>query len=157
MRTALCLAAAFTLCVGFVAVGTADDATDAAIKKERKKYEGTWRVTSLQADGNQSREEDAQKITVKNGADGTWAIIVDDKEVAKGTSKIDPTKKPKTIDFTIEEGNNVGQTYLGIYEIDKDTRRLCYAVPGKDRPTEFSAQAGSGLTLVSFKREKKEK
>jgi uncharacterized protein (TIGR03067 family) len=130
-----------------------DKDKEKAIKEERKKYAGTWTVTSLTVDGQEASEEDCQKITVENEADGKWTIKIQGNTIAKGTSKIDPTKKPKAYDFTPSEGPNKDQTSLGIYELGKDTRKLCYAPPGKDRPTKFSAESGSGHTLVTFKRE----
>ena len=138
--------------VGFLAA--ADDAKQDAIKKDRKKYEGTWRVTSLEINGNKSTEEDAKKITVVNKADGTWILQVDGGKITEGTSEIDPTKNPKTIDFMETEGDNKGKIVLGIYELGDDARKLCYAEPGKERPSDFSAPAGSGRVLVEFKREK---
>jgi uncharacterized protein (TIGR03067 family) len=131
-----------------------DDAKEKAIKKDRKLYEGTWRVVSLIVDGNEVPEDDAKKITVVNGADGSWSIQLDGNEVSKGTSTIDPTKKPKTIDLANVEGADAGKTALGIYEIDKDSRKVCYAKPDAERPTEFSSKTGSGLILVTLKREK---
>ena len=121
---------------------TADDAKDEAIKKDRKKYEGTWRVVSLEVDGNKLPEEDAKKFTVVNEADGKWAIEVEGKVIARGTSEIDPTKKPKAVDLTVTEGDNKGQTVLGIYEFEDDTRKVCLGRPGEERPTEFSPKAG---------------
>lgn len=148
---------------GFVAVGalltaiaaiaSAADAKDEAIKKDRKQIEGTWRVVALVVNGNQVKEEDAKKITVINGSDGTWTIHADDK-VFKGTSTFDPTKKPKTIDFMPTEGDGKGELYLGIYELGEKTRKLCYAPSGKERPTEFASAAGSEHILVTFEREK---
>ena len=138
------------LAISNVGVGR-DDQT---VKQERKKYEGTWRVTALQVDGNQASADDAKKITVVNSADGTWSIRVEGKEVAKGTSEIDPTKKPKTINFTPSEGSEKGKTSQGIYELETDRRKLCYAPSGKERPTEFRSNPGSGHVLVTFEREK---
>ncbi len=139
-------------CLGFLKA--ADDAKQDAIKKERKKYEGTWRVTSLEINGNQASEEDAKKITVVNKLDGVWILQVDGGKITEGTSEIDPTKSPKTIDFMETEGEKKGKPVLGIYELGEDTRKLCFGGPGKERPTDFSAPAGSGRTLVVFKREK---
>ena len=45
---------------------------------------------------------------------------------------------------------------MGIYQIDDDTRKLCFAPSGKDRPTEFSSKPGSGHFLVIFERVKSE-
>ena len=80
--------------------------------------------------------------------DGTWSILMDGTEIAKGTSTIDPTKKPKTINFTPDMGLEQGQEYLGIYEIEAKKRRLCFAKPGMNRPTEFASAPGSDHFLV---------
>src|SRR5450631_2311872 len=96
------------LLTGIATIAAAGDAKDAAIKKDRKKIEGTWRVVAFEVDGNKGKEEDAKKLTVVNGSDGTWSLHSEDKEMNKGTSTIDPTKKPKTIDFTITEGQGKG-------------------------------------------------
>ena len=133
----------------------AGDAGDEAIKKERKRYEGTWQVVSLEVNGNKSAEEDAKKITVVNEADGKWAIEVEGKVVARGTSEIDPTKKPKTVDLTATEGDNKGKTSLGIYEFGEDSRKVCLAPAGKARPAEFSSTAANGHVLAVLKRMKK--
>jgi uncharacterized protein (TIGR03067 family) len=142
----------------FVGIGSllaAGDDKDDAIKNDRKKYEGTWQVVSLEVDGNKAGEEDAKKITVINEADGKWTIEADGKVVARGTSVIDPTKKPKTVDLTTTEGDDKGNTALGIYEIGDDTRKVCLATAGKERPTEFAAPSGSGHILAVLKRVKK--
>jgi uncharacterized protein (TIGR03067 family) len=137
---------------------SADDTAKAeAIRKDRKLYEGVWRVTSLVANGEKSTEDDARKITVANGSDGTWIIKVEGNQITHGTSTFDPTQKPKHIDFIPSDGTNQGQTHLGIYEIDGDKRKLCFANPGKDRPKEFKSEAGSEHTLVTFERVKEKK
>jgi uncharacterized protein (TIGR03067 family) len=135
-------------------IAFADDAKEAAIKKDRKQIKGTWRIIELIIDGNKSAEEDARKLTVVNGADGTWILRDEDREINRGTSTIDPTKKPKNIDFTVTEGDGKGNQHKGIYDLGKKTRRLCFAPAGKERPTEFSSVPGSGIILVNFERKK---
>jgi uncharacterized protein (TIGR03067 family) len=142
------------LLTAVVARAFADEAQDEAIKKDRKLIEGTWRVVALEIDGNKSMDEDARKLTVVNGADGTWSLRSEGNEINKGTSTIDPTKKPKTIDFTSTEGDGKGHQYPGIYELGEKTRKLCFAPPGKARPTEFASTPGSERILVTFEREK---
>ena len=82
--------------------------------------------------GNKDGEEDARKLSVVNGSDGTWRLISEGKEISKGTSTIDPTKKPKPLDFTMTEGERKGKQYLGIYELGEKTRKMCFAPPGKE-------------------------
>ena len=138
-----------------VPLAVAGDAKDEAIKKDRMKFEGTWQVVSLEIDGNKAEEQDAKKITVVNEADGKWRLEVDGKVIARGTSEIDPTKKPKAIDLTETEGDDKGKTALGIYEVGDDERKVCYAKAGMERPDDFSAPAGSGRILAVLKRLKK--
>ena len=133
---------------------SADDAKDEAIKKDRKQIEGTWRIVALEVNGNKSSDEDARKLSVVNGPDGVWSLLSEGKEVAKGTNAFDPTKKPKTIDFTITEGGGKGNVHLGIYELGEKARKLCFAPTGKDRPTEFTSTPSNEHILVTFEREK---
>ena len=108
--------------------------------------------TDLKLFGHSVKDEDAKKITVVNGDDGTWSIRSEGKEISKGTSTFDPTKKPKTIDFTPTEGGGKGDRFLGIYRLGKNARKLCFAPAGKDRPTEFSSTPENQQILVTFER-----
>jgi uncharacterized protein (TIGR03067 family) len=72
----------------------------------------------------------------------------------KGTVKLDPSKKPKEIDIVGTEGPNKGKTILAIYELDKDTLKVCYDLSGKARPTEFKTKADTMQFLVTYAREK---
>ncbi|HUY92158.1 MAG TPA: TIGR03067 domain-containing protein [Pirellulales bacterium] len=143
------------LFLGFGTLLAADDAKDEAIEKERMRFFGEWQVVSLEIDGNQVKEEDVKKFTVVNGADGTWNIAIDGSIMVQGSSEIDPTKQPKTVDLTVTEGASKGETILGIYEFGEDTRKVCFAQTGKERPSEFAAPAGSGRFLALLKRIKK--
>lgn len=142
------------LLTAIAGIASADDAKDEAIKKDRKMIEGTWRIVALEVNGNKSSDEDAKKLSVVNGSDGTWSLLSEGKEVARGTNSFDPTKKPKTIDFTITEGGGKGNVHLGIYELGAKSRKLCFAPAGKDRPTEFSSTPSNEHILVTFEREK---
>lgn len=137
-------------------IASADDDKDKAIKKDRKKIEGTWRIVDLVINGKKAKEEDVRKITVVNGSDGTWSLQSEGKEISKGTSIFDPTQKPKTINFMPTEGEAKGKQFLGIYKLGKKARRLCFAPAGKERPTRLSSEPGSGHVLVRFERVKDE-
>ena len=135
-------------------IAAADDAKDEAIKKDRKQIEGTWRGVVLVVNGKKFTEDDAKALTVVNGPDGTWSLRDVGMEKSKGTSSFDPTKKPKTIDFTPTIGDDKGKKYLGIYELGAKTRKLCFALPGEARPTKFSSTPCSQHILVRFERVK---
>jgi uncharacterized protein (TIGR03067 family) len=130
-------------------------AGDDPVEKERKNYQGTWRVVAFEIEGKVVDENNAKKLTFINKADGTWSVESEGKEISGGKSDIDPTKKPKTIDFMPTVGVFSGNEYLGIYELGKDTRQICFAEKARGRPTEFSAPADSGRFLIKFERVKK--
>jgi uncharacterized protein (TIGR03067 family) len=76
------------------------------------------------------------------------------KTVEEGTVRIDPTKKPKTID--IYPTKPEGKVERGIYEWDGDNKiRVCITHPGsaQRRPSLFSTTEGTGHVLSVCKRE----
>jgi uncharacterized protein (TIGR03067 family) len=157
MRNAPMVMALAILLAGSGLLIVASDARDEAIKRELKAMEGAWRPVSVEVDGQKAPEEALKESVVTRDAAGKVVGRRGAKVVLEGTvKKIDPTKKPKTIDTEVTEGENKGRTILGIYEVKDDTLRICVALPGKgERPTEFSAKAGSGCAFMIYKREKK--
>lgn len=134
----------------------ADDKKEEAIKKERKRFEGTWQVATLEFNGIPFSDEQAKAFKVTNEANGNWSIEQDGKVVASGSSVVDPSMSPKTVDLTQKEGSGAGQVLQGIYEFpDDDTRKVCFASPGKVRPTELASAAGSQQIFAVLKRVKK--
>ena len=122
---------------GLRPIASAGDAKDDAIKNDRKQIEGTWKVVTIEVNGNKAPAEDARKLTVVNGSDGTWSLLSEGKPISKGTSTIDPTKKPKTIDFTQTEGDGKGNHYLGIYELSKNLERCALPHRRRNGPPSF--------------------
>jgi uncharacterized protein (TIGR03067 family) len=130
----------------------ADTAND-DVKKELKKFEGTWVIESFEQDGEKT-PADAFKGTKLVCKDDTFTMTMPG-VTYKGTFKVDVAKKPKHIDIHFTEGPEKGKNIKGIYEIEGDTYKLCIKMMGdKDRPTEFATKAGSGIALEVLKREK---
>ena len=48
----------------------------------------------------------------------------------EGVAKFDPTATPKSIDYWHLNGPDKGKTGLGIYELQGDTLRVCWAIDG---------------------------
>lgn len=142
--------------VGWLVVAlTMDAATtqDDVVKKELEKLQATWATTSIEADGEKVTEEErikSRKLTIKGSG---YTLKVGD-ETVQGTLVIDPGKKPKTIDVKPSSGLNKGKTLLGIYELEGGSLKTCIALPGKERPTKFSTESGTGHQLVVYKRGK---
>ena len=45
---------------------------------------------------------------------------------------------------------------LGIYELESDSYKICFASAGKPRPSEFASNPGSGYILQVWERKKKQ-
>lgn len=145
------IAAALTVCF-LVAPANSDD----DVKKEFKKFEGTWVLDSGERGGKKIPDDHVKKskIVMKGATTTLFTPHQSDKPI-KATRKLDPTKKPAQVDIVRSVGPGAGETIKGIYEfIDADTYRVCFAPPGKDRPTEFKTKEGAGHTLHVWKRAK---
>ena len=153
MRIAFAVLAAFLL---FSGAARTDDvkSNPEQVKKDLAALEGEWSMVSGERDG-QALPEDAVK-TFKRVVKGDETTVSNGDQVfMKAKFKIDSSKKPKTIDYTLLEGPNKDKKVLGIFEIDGDTAKFCFSGPDKERPTDFTAAAGSGRTLSTWKKNKK--
>jgi uncharacterized protein (TIGR03067 family) len=123
-------------------------------KKDEEKIQGTWVVVSAEEGGR----VDADKAKdVKLVFDGETVIVKDPRRDEKAKIKLDPAKKPKTIDITPEEKGAPAKVIQGIYELNGDELKLCFTKEGGTRPTEFASKPGGDVSLIVLKREKKEK
>ncbi len=121
-----------------------------AAKKELDRFQGTWQLLSAETNGEKAPEERVKQIRAVIEA-SKHTVYFGDKKVADGIPfQLDPTTNPKSVTDTLPDGS----TIKGIYELDGDTLKSCVAAPGKDRPKEFTAKAGSGQTLRTFTRVK---
>jgi uncharacterized protein (TIGR03067 family) len=126
-----------------------------AVAKDLQAFKGTWRLSAKEEDGKKFSAEEIKDVIATSDGSGRVSVRRGDKLLNAGAVKLDPTKSPKTIEVTFTAGERKGQTVLGIYEIDADAFRVCVARPGGERPAEFSARAGSGRTLVTYRRDNK--
>jgi uncharacterized protein (TIGR03067 family) len=131
------------------ATGTQD-----AVKKDMALLEGEWSMVSGEVNGFSMPKE-----TVESGKRvakaGETTVSFGGQVRFKARFRIAPARKPKAIDYAMTEGPTKGKTYLGIYRVDGDTVTFCFAAPGKERPTDFTAGAGSERTLSVWRRNKK--
>jgi uncharacterized protein (TIGR03067 family) len=67
---------------------------------------------------------------------------------------LDPARTPKAMNTWDLDGPFQDQTVPGIYRLDGDTLKLCFARPGEKRPTEFTTRSGTGFLVVVYKRQK---
>jgi uncharacterized protein (TIGR03067 family) len=131
----------------------ADNPQDPASKKDLDGLQGTWKLISAMRDGEALPKDKVKKTTIVI-KDDTF-LFPDLAEYAtskEGTIKLDATKKPKQMDATSTEK----EVMLGIYELDGDRYKVCFAPTGKPRPSEFACKPGSGNLLQVWKRKKEQ-
>ncbi|HZZ81091.1 MAG TPA: TIGR03067 domain-containing protein [Gemmataceae bacterium] len=123
--------------------------TDEAVKKELKSFQGKWAANYAQDfNGNEQTNAELQLISLE--VDGDMFTMKTGSLTIKGSFTVDPSKKLKTIDVFL--GENKETVLRGIYEIKGDTRKSCFAMPGKDRPTEF--RKGKDYMIMEWRADK---
>jgi uncharacterized protein (TIGR03067 family) len=124
---------------------------DVAEADDLKRMQGDWMVVSMTANGMKYPDEEAQSLfrTIEGN---NYLVARYSKPVGKGTFKLDPAAMPKTIDSL--PAADPSKPILGIYEFDGETLKICNAPPGKPRPGDFEAKAGSGHTVTEWQPEK---
>jgi len=143
------------LAAGLLLIGAGWLTADDKAEKDQEALQGMWQPETLNQAGQAAPAEQLKEITfvIK---DNTYSISMGGKELENGTFKLDSSKKPKTIDFEIQSGNDKGKKQSGIYELEGDTFKLCLAFPGEsDRPKELVAKADTKTIYSVFKRQKK--
>ena len=131
------------------------DEKEEAINADRALLAGEWRVVSVEANGNKNADLGLARVTIVNRLDGKWSLLSSGNVIAEGTSTIDPTTSPKTIELTGIRGsveNARGTHYRGIYEAHETTRRLCFVPADKPLPESFSGGRDTGQILVTFEK-----
>jgi uncharacterized protein (TIGR03067 family) len=134
-----------------ISLGRADE--DEPRKKDMAALQGEWAMVSGTADGFPIPETmlpNSRRVCKGNELTAT----VGGQLVMKARIIIDPSKQPKTIDYEVIEGPTKGRKHLGIYELNGDTLKSCFAAPDADRPAEFTSKPGDQRTATVWKRVK---
>ena len=131
----------------------ADEPTpkETALKREFMRLQGTWQIESLEEDGKKIAAAELKERTLFFGKD-TFLFKREDNTLQIGMLKLDPSKTLKTVNATIMRGPQKGDTMLGIYALDGDKLRICFHMPGEERPKEFTAPSDSGRVFMTCKR-----
>ena len=123
-----------------------------AIKKDMALFQGEWSMVSGAADGQPMPEPMLSQMKRVCKGDETTTTMAG-QVFLKAKIVIDPTKKPKTIDYEMTGGFTKGQKQLGIYEVEGDQFKSCFGKPGAERPADFTSRPGDGRTFSVWKRE----
>jgi len=112
-----------------------------AVKKELQQFQGSWKAVSiLHVDGRRASDDEVQNTRLV--VEGNKFTLTGENSTISGTFTVNPAKTPKTIDVRLTSKDGRATKFLGIYQIQGDTRKSCFALPDKERPTQFSSEKG---------------
>jgi uncharacterized protein (TIGR03067 family) len=118
-------------------------------EKEETQLQGVWEHIFVEVAGKKLPEEEVRAFDlVISGNQMTLTKSETGKSLSM-TFRIDPTKKPKTID--LDFGLPTLERAKGIYELQGDKLRVCMGV---DRPREFKTKPNSNEKMFLVKRKK---
>ncbi len=129
-------------------------AENGAVKKDLAQLQGEWSMVSGSADGQPMPAEMRKQMKRICKGDETTTMMAG-QLYFKAKIIIDPSTKPKIIDYQMTEGFTKGHKQLGIYEVEGDTFKSCFGKPGAERPGDFTSKPGDGRTFSVWKREKR--
>src|SRR5262245_39455019 len=115
------------------ALTAADDAAhrEAARKAELAKLQGTWKIVTIEIDGNKT-PDNAVPETRMILKDDTFSMVSLGATLYGGNYRIDPSRTPKTLNIDFTEDPEKGNTSLAIYELDGDNWKICLTVGAKE-------------------------
>jgi uncharacterized protein (TIGR03067 family) len=120
-------------------------------KTDLARFQGTWYLTSATRDGNVLPQDKVKQTTIVfKGDTFRFPGSAEYATSREGTFTLDETKTPKEMDAISTDQ----QVMLGIYRLEENGYKVCFAPPGKPRPTEFVSTPGTGYILQSWQRQK---
>ena len=143
-----------SLLVCVVCLATYAEEQDAALQRELQAMAGAWQVVYFETDGKILPADALKGLVMTRDPDGKFALRRGDQVVLAGmVKKTDTSKPPRMLDCEQTAGDQAGKLVEGIYEVVGDTLRICAVQPGQgERPTAFTARAGSHCTLAVYMR-----
>lgn len=121
-------------------------------KTDLDRFQGTWYCVAAVKDGNVLPEDKVKQMTIViKGDTFQFPGLAMDDTSKEGTIKLDENKTPKEIDAI----SPTKEVMPGIYRMDDNGYKVCFAPVGKPRPTDIRSEPGSGYILQSWARQPK--
>ena len=136
--------------LGVLLAACSRQAPPSAPKTDLDRLQGTWNLTSAMQDGKALSDDKVKQTTIVfKGDTFRFPGSAEYATSREGTIKLDESKTPKEMDAISTEK----EVTLGIYRVEENGYKVCFAPAGKPRPTEFASPPGSGYILQSWQRQ----
>ncbi len=117
-------------------------------------FQGTWILVSMETEGHEVPAEDIKDWTASYQGN-RLTLRAGERVRRRGIVTVNPNRRPKAINTWDQDGPFEDQTVPGIYALEGDTLRLCFARPGQERPKEFTTKAGTAFLCCVYKKFKR--
>lgn len=140
--------------LGVLALAAAVMLAQAAEPTDMQAMAGNWKVAACELESRLLPVKDFQDLTYTLDAKGMWKLEGGPgfPKAKGGTYALNPKAMPKTIDLVPADGPYLGKAFRGIYQIEGDEMKACFAFPGKERPKTYLTEPASGLVLEFWRR-----
>lgn len=139
------------LATGVGCQSSATTGQDANGEADKELLQGVWVAESYEYNGKPVGEAVLRRTRVV--FEGDTLELIETAEVGElVTFVLREDADPKQIDLRIARGPDAGKLALGIYRLDRDILRLCWAAPGKPRPTAFTTLNGMAVAGLVLRR-----
>jgi uncharacterized protein (TIGR03067 family) len=149
----------------FAGIGLAQPGDD---KSDLDRMQGIWEITSLVEKGERATKAELEAVFVVIEKDTFTTIDKTEIRISffkdwflpafdgvQYRIKLDPTKKPKAIDFTHILDKEKEQTEPGIYAFANDVLKLVLDEDKKGRPTVFEGKETASYSVMVLKKKAK--
>ena len=116
--------------------------------------QGTWTLVAMETEGHDVDPEDFKDRTATYEGN-RLTLREGDRVRRRGIVTLDPDRKPRAVNTWDQDGPYEDQTVPGIYELQGETLKLCFARPGQERPKEFTTKSGTAFLVCTYKKQKR--
>lgn len=117
------------------------------------KLQGTWQLVAMETEGHEVPPEELKSRTAQY--EGNRLTLRSGTDIRRrGIVTLAPSRKPRAMNTWDQDGPYEDQTVPGIYDLDGDTLKICFARPGERRPEKFTTKMGTGVLYCVYERKK---
>jgi len=128
-----------------------------AVRADLAMMEGEFYLVAGEING-QAMPDDMVKSARRVTKNGVVTVYFGGQAAMTARIILDPSKKPRELNYEMIDGPSKGRRQLGIYELFDNPKhielKLCVAGPDFDRPIDYSTSPGSGRTMTVWRRDK---
>jgi uncharacterized protein (TIGR03067 family) len=119
---------------------------------ELQDWQGAWQTVWWAEDGRKLPSEGFRQSQLTISGE-RFTLCLGGYDLHGTIRRVDSARNRGAVDFVADESEEGRTVFRGVYVLADDELSICVALPGRDRPTSFAAQRGSGQSLYLLRRD----